>query len=217
MKSSKRRKEITILSKQGISPMTKGFTKIGIDKLVKASWNYKLDDEMLAKKLEANIKKNGQIENLIVRELEDKTFEVVNGNHRFDALVRLGMLEVFAFNLGKISDADAKLLAIETNETKFAADWNRLSGLMIDIANSYSIGDLMETLPYSQKEIDRFLKIANDEFTQVYENNEVDLSQEEQFKLVITFTNEQDFLDCQRAVNNLQPTPAIGLKALLDV
>lgn len=55
--------------------------EIPVNKLKKADWNYKKDDEILLNKLINNIKKNGQIENLIVRELPDGYFEVINGNH----------------------------------------------------------------------------------------------------------------------------------------
>ena len=48
----------------------KNFHSLPIDKLVEASWNYKDDDEVLQEKLAENIKRNKQIENIIVRELE---------------------------------------------------------------------------------------------------------------------------------------------------
>ncbi|GAB1371190.1 hypothetical protein MASR1M45_12520 [Candidatus Kapaibacterium sp.] len=53
--------------------------------LIKASWNYKEEDEFTTNKLVNNMKKNGQIENIHVRKLQTGYYEVVNGNHRLDA------------------------------------------------------------------------------------------------------------------------------------
>ena len=63
-----------------------GFIEIPTDKLVKADWNYKTEDQEKQEKLKENIKRNGQIENIIIRELETGFFEVVNGNHRLSVL-----------------------------------------------------------------------------------------------------------------------------------
>ena len=60
--------------------MKKGFIDIEVSKLIKAEWNYKKENEELSKKLLANFKEYGQVENIQVRKLGDK-YEVVNGNH----------------------------------------------------------------------------------------------------------------------------------------
>ena len=55
---------------------------VDTDKLDPAPWNYKGDDEEKAAKLLAQIERNGQLENIIVREMPKGRLEVVNGNHR---------------------------------------------------------------------------------------------------------------------------------------
>ena len=57
-------------------------TVLPIDALRKAPWNYKTDDPKLAEKLRANMERNGQLENIVVRQMDDESYEVVNGNHR---------------------------------------------------------------------------------------------------------------------------------------
>ena len=54
-----------------------GYIDISIDKLIKADWNYKTEDTAKQEKLKENIKRNGQIENIIIRELDTGFFEVV--------------------------------------------------------------------------------------------------------------------------------------------
>lgn len=131
----------------------KGWMTLEVDKLVSAGWNYKKDDEEKAEKLLLNIKRNGQIENIIIRDLGDGTFEVVNGNHRLTAFQKLGYSEVMCFSLGEISDAQAKRVAIETNETKFDTDSIKLAERMTEILEEFSVEELSETMPYSVDDI----------------------------------------------------------------
>lgn len=131
--------------------MNKGFCEIPIDKLVKAGWNYKENNQELAEKLSNNIKRNGQIENIIVRELDTGFYEVVNGNHRLDVLKELGFETIYSFNLGKISDASAQRIAIETNETKFASNISKLENMLLEISNEFDFSDISLTMPFSEE------------------------------------------------------------------
>lgn len=130
--------------------MKKGFQSVAIDQLVKADWNYKEDNAELLEKLVNNIKRNGQIENIIIRELDTGFLEVVNGNHRLDALKVIGAEEVYCFNLGTISEAQAKRIAVETNETKFSSNQDNLSAILLDLVDDFDIEDLLDTMPFDE-------------------------------------------------------------------
>jgi ParB-like chromosome segregation protein Spo0J len=130
--------------------MKKGFQSVAIDQLVKADWNYKEDNAELLEKLVNNIKRNGQIENIIIRELDTGFLEVVNGNHRLDALKVIGAEEVYCFNLGTISEAQAKRIAIETNETKFSSNQDNLSAILLELVDDFDIEDLLDTMPFDE-------------------------------------------------------------------
>lgn len=134
--------------------MKQGFVTIPITNLIKAEWNYKYEDEVIKEKLKENIKRNGLIENLIVREIDKDKFEVINGNHRLDVLLELNYKEAMCYNLGKVEDYIAKRIAIETNETKFVADPNKLSEILKDLTDNISIDDLLETLPFTSGELE---------------------------------------------------------------
>lgn len=125
--------------------------------LVKASWNYKEEDEYKSSKLQANLKRNGQVENIQVRELETGYYEVVNGNHRLDDSIAIGKEYLIAYDHGKISQAEAKRIAIETNETKFASDHDKLSELIQEIAAEFTEDELKETLPFTEEELEGFM------------------------------------------------------------
>lgn len=124
-----------------------GFCSIPIDRLVKAGWNYKTNNEELAEKLANNIKRNGQIENIIIRELQTGFYEVVNGNHRLDVLKSIGYSDVYCYNLGFITENQAKRIAIETNETKFSTDKGLLDDILKELQTDFDIDDLISTMP----------------------------------------------------------------------
>lgn len=139
----------------------KGFMEIDISRLRKADWNYKKDNPEILKKLIENIRKNGQIENIIVRELEKEIYEVVNGNHRVDALLSVGIEKVYCFNLGEISLEQAKRIAIETNETRFETDAFIISDIMKELSESFGISEIELTMPFTDDEINNMIKITD--------------------------------------------------------
>lgn len=132
------------------------YIELPLESLVEANWNYKVDNPDLIETLANNLERNGQLENIIVRELEDKNYEVVNGNHRLKALSHLNIGKVVCYNLGKVNDLIAKRVAIETNETKFQADNIKLAELIKEQTESFDINDLESTLPYSLQELEDF-------------------------------------------------------------
>lgn len=138
-----------------------GFIEIPTEKLIKADWNYKTEDPAKQEKLTENIKRNGQIENIIIRELDTGFFEVVNGNHRLSVLKALDIKSAHSYNLGKITQAQAMRIAIETNETKFDTDSIVLAERVKELTQEFELDDLVKTLPYNETEIDNFSKLTD--------------------------------------------------------
>lgn len=168
---------------EGIIDFTK-YTLIPIEQLVKAPWNYKHDEQEKMAKLVENIRRNGQLENLIVRELDNGKFEVINGNHRLDAFVFIGVKKVICCNEGKISLMDAKRKAIETNETKFRTDIFKLADLMKELEPEFGKDNLAETMPYSPVEIDNFVNMHNFEFPNPDLNEDTDISEKVDIQVI---------------------------------
>lgn len=150
-----------------------------VDKLIHADWNYKVDDDDMTTKLVANIKRNGQVESILVRNMPDGVFEVVNGNHRLVAFQQLGIKEVMCFHLGDIDLKAAQRLAIEVNETGFDASYPALAKLVRDIAGGDdftddSLADLAETLPFHHDQLNHFVNLADVNWEQQYGEPEGD-------------------------------------------
>jgi hypothetical protein len=116
---------------------------IKTNKLIKASWNYKKDDQELLSRLTNNIKKHGQLENIVVRRVGE-SFEVVNGNHRLDAFLRLGYTTVACLDLGEVDTITAKEVAILLNETHFENDLKKLEGILGEINLESDISPFQE-------------------------------------------------------------------------
>lgn len=163
-----------------------------LTKLKTAEWNYKQNSDELTAKLIANMKRNGQVENLLVRELSGGLYEVVNGNHRKEALEKSGCKHAVCYNLGKIADEEAYRISIETNETKFAVDQIQLAKLIKSISDTVPIEELVASFPYSQDEVENYLKMNTfdwDNFTKKAEQNDA-TQQQQQSTLELSFTLE---------------------------
>lgn len=141
--------------------MKTGWVDIPLEKLLLAPWNYKTEDEELARKLREGLSRNGQIETLLVRALPGgMLFEVVNGNHRLPVMVGLGFETAHCYNVGTISDDRAVRLAVELNETRFASDPLTLAVRLSELDVTFGREDLLTTLPFTDLQLDTYLAMA---------------------------------------------------------
>lgn len=142
------------------------FISLPISSLVKATWNYKVDDIELKEKLKENLKRNGQLENIVVRELDEGKYEIVNGNHRYDAFAELEWSVVMCFNLGKVSQSVAQRIAIELNETRFGTDKIRLAELIKGMTTDFTLEDLATSMPFEMKDLSAMVTLTSFSFDQ---------------------------------------------------
>jgi hypothetical protein len=142
------------------------YKPVDINLLVKAKWNYKIDDHERTEKLKNNIKLNGQIENIIVRNFGKGKFEIVNGNHRLDAMKELKIKKVMVFDCGDISLTKAKRIAIETNETIFDSDPFKLAETIVAVMKDIPIDELILTMPYTEEDLMGFGKLLDFDWDQ---------------------------------------------------
>jgi hypothetical protein len=147
--------------KKEYSPLPSGWCECPIELLVKADWNYKTENYEKSKKLSRNIKKNGQMENLIIRDLQNGKYEIVNGNHRYDSLKANRFKTIFVFNTGVISLEKAKRIAVETNETKFSNDDSKLGEILASIEAEFGREDILLTMPFTEKQMDSMIEESN--------------------------------------------------------
>ena len=172
------------------------FQIIPIQLLKKADWNYKNNDNELSQKLLENFKRNGQLENIQVRELENDYYEVINGNHRLDVMKILNRDFIVCYNHGRISLNKAKRITIETNETKFSNNIEIFNSILDDLKIEYSLEDLNETisLDFNFLELGELekLNIVNDKENTNWVGMPEFEKAEKDIKIVIYFNNKKD-------------------------
>lgn len=91
----------------------KGFTKeLDINSLVPSKNNFYGIREI--EELADSIKENGLMHNLVVRKIENGTYEIISGERRYTALKKLGYEKV-PCQIREINDLDAELMLIHAN------------------------------------------------------------------------------------------------------
>lgn len=135
---------------------------MNIDNLVKAEWNYKTDGtEEQINKLIKSIKYDDSAGILAVRKLNDK-YEVIDGNHRLEALKRIGWQEIQVENFGDIPKSKAIIIARRRNHVWFDDDLKAFSDLIKnDVLPEIDTDTLKDILPDTPDEIDNLVNFGN--------------------------------------------------------
>lgn len=131
-----------------------------------ADWNYKTDNAATAEALHLQMDKNGQIENIHVRQTASATFEVFNGNHRLTYFQERNQEECLVYFHGEISVHEAHRRAIETNETFFADNPVKLGEILKGLADQSSVSDLLSTTGIDQQEFDLMQTLVDPQWYQ---------------------------------------------------
>ena len=122
--------------------------KLPIEKLVKADWNYKTDgtDEQI-QKLMNSIEFDKSAGVLAVRKIRDK-YEVIDGNHRLEALKRLKYKTVLVENFEDLPKSKAIVLSRRRNYVWFDDDLVSFGTLLKeDVLPDIPMETLKEILP----------------------------------------------------------------------
>jgi hypothetical protein len=139
---------------------------VAVSQLRMAPWNYKETEGRKVvetkKKLVSAMEKRGVILNLLIRPIGVESgypvYEVVNGNHRLEIFHEKKILEAMCVDLGKISQQEAELIALETNELQFDSDPLKLASLIRDVGSIYSDDVIVDTTPYDLVSVEAYTR-----------------------------------------------------------
>lgn len=144
---------------------------VDITQVVPNKYNPKLsvdDDEhnhYEYEKIKNSLQIAGQITPVIVRELEDGTFEIINGFHRHKAMTELGFTKIEIKNLGKIDFDTAVSRALLTEDTKVPIDNVELAHLLKKIVTPEKpIQYWADRLPYTPDLIHQKIEMLDFDF-----------------------------------------------------
>lgn len=154
--------------------MTKTETQIieiDIDDLIKADWNYKSEgtpEEI--EKLVESIHEDKSAGVMAVREIiinNALRFEVIDGNHRLEAIKAVGWEKVPCENFGRISKAKAITIARRRNRQWFSDDILKYAELFKnDVLPELSLDQLEKFMPDSREEMENFSKLLEFDWNQ---------------------------------------------------
>ena len=134
---------------------------VPIDSVEVNSWNPKNKDTPEYKKVVRSLELNGFRTPILVRDhpTEDKMYQILDGEQRFTAATELGYTDVPVYNVGKVSDEEAKAATIWM-EVQVPFEEVDLSHLVVELNN------LNVELPYTEVEIADFQRMAEFDFDQ---------------------------------------------------
>lgn len=114
------------------------------------SWNTNVVSPENEKKIEISLQKEGVFKPVIVRTLEDGSYEIIGGAHRTQAAIRMGLETIPVLNLGTIDDAEAKRKSLIDNGRYGADDALMLGKLLEELGTPEEIAEYM---PYTEQEM----------------------------------------------------------------
>jgi hypothetical protein len=138
-----------------------GYLTTPLSELVEASWNYKTTNAATQASLGASIKTLGQIETLLVRELESGKLEVCNGNHRLKLFQ--ANAEVWVYNLGPVTKEEGIAQAIKLNHTRFPSNDVKLNQAVARM-KATGFADLKAAMPWNTGQIEDMAQMAATKF-----------------------------------------------------
>lgn len=130
--------------------------------LSKAPWNYKQDDAERKAKLIESIKRDGSYGIVAVRRLATGNYEVIDGNHRYDALCVMDVNPVRCEDFGDITLAEAISICRRRNATWFEDDLLALSKLYSsEVLPTVSAAELAKFMPESEEQIKNLADLSS--------------------------------------------------------
>lgn len=161
--------------------------KVAIDDVEPNDYNPKEKDTPEYRNVVESIRVNGLKQPIFVREVDgNDKYVIVDGEQRYTAAKELGYGEIYVYNLGKISEAEAKSLTI----------WFEVQVPFMEIELAPLVVELNElnfTLPYTDRQIEDFENLVKFDFNEAYKDEEP-IGDEEEIKLknfTVKMTPEQ--------------------------
>ena len=125
-------------------------------------WNYNVQPDEMFRKLAQSIRMFGFIEPLIVRTRAAGGWEIVNGEHRWQAAKLLKLSELPVLDLGVVEDAKVKQMCIVLNELEGHPDQLRLAELLRDINITVPVEELELVMPFTNDELGMMINLPGE-------------------------------------------------------
>jgi len=160
--------------------------EMNVKDLIKADWNYKSEGtQEQIDKLKNSIKIDKSVGVLAVREIKGK-FEVIDGNHRLEAIKQMKWKKVPCENFGEITKATAITIARRRNHQWFEDDLLSYSDIFKnDVLQEYSLDDLEKFMPDTKAEMMSIAELTDFDWDQFERNDDLDDDPLKTIKLIV--------------------------------
>ena len=138
---------------------------IDINRLSEASWNPNQMDEAMSNRLKLSLTQYGLVEPLVVRKMEDKTFEVLSGNQRFRVLGEMGKTALPCVILD-LADSEARLLAQALNCLRGEDDLALKGELLQKVLESVPESQVLSLLPETKDSLRSLATIGQNDLAE---------------------------------------------------
>jgi len=122
--------------------------------LVPNKWNFNEQPPHIFNAVVQSIKKYGnKLYPIIVRKIGKTKVEIIDGEHRWKACLKLGLSSVWVKNIGEIDQTSAEELTLLLNETRGESDLLKLSRTMGTLSEEYTLEDVRMRYPFTGAEL----------------------------------------------------------------
>ena len=137
--------------------------KIAVDKMFPNTWNPNVVAEKTQTQLMEDIKRDGFTQPIIVRKHPDGSegnYEIIDGEHRWNAVKALGWKEVDCLVEEK-TDAEAMIRTITMNKLRGEFDSLKLAEVLVALKKTYSEEELINLLGYTDEELKSYEELLD--------------------------------------------------------
>jgi len=126
------------------------------------TWNPNVQSDHIFDKLKGSIKKYGFLQPILVRKLGTRDYEIIDGYHRYKAMLALGKQTITVNCIREeVPDMAAKFLTLLANKLKGQHDVLKEAKIYLEAKNSGQ-NALFDVLPEKQEEIEAALKFIGE-------------------------------------------------------
>ena len=180
--------------------------EVSVESVFPNKWNPNIQTDLIFKKLVETIKQIGFIDSVLVREIDEGAYEIIDGEHRLKAAQELGYKKVTIDNLGKIDDSRAKALTVIMNNTRGQDDILKRAQILKEIESGQ-----LSLLPFDEKQIEEEIKLLDFDFSQ-FEVEDIEDEDKERAKKIL-----QTCLSLERLLRQLHNSSKnVKLKLLIE-
>ena len=144
-------------------------TNIPVDLLRQPQWNPNQMDDGNLMKLGRSIDRYGLVQNLVVRLMEDGTYEMLAGNQRLQVLSQSGIMEVPCVVV-ELEDGEARLLCQALNRVHGEDDLGLRAELLRHVLEELPEEEVLGILPDTRMGLESLVNLGRDSMDGYLEN-----------------------------------------------